>query len=80
MTKAATFQYQRRRCGQVFDGKSSGKPFVSQMLLTAVINTVLSKGKNLNEPPMLQVHSCNDGGEGVADLIGFREGDGFDKK
>jgi hypothetical protein len=71
--KTATVQYKCRRCGALFDSVSADKPTIKTALLKAVLDNVFKKGLSKGTPAMLTIHACNDGGEGVADLVGFRE-------
>jgi hypothetical protein len=71
--KTATIQYKCRRCDALFDSVSANKQTIKTALSKAVLDNVFEQGHSNGTPAMLTIHSCNDGGEGVADLVGFRE-------
>lgn len=67
ITVLAQFEYKCRRCGQVTDGSATAKKNGSTFLVNIVMD--------IKPEPMLSmvgVHSCDSGGEGVTDLIGYR--------
>lgn len=63
----AQFEYKCRRCGQVTNGpttaKKNGPTFLVNVVTEAKPEPMLS---------MISIHSCDIGGEGVTDLIGYR--------
>lgn len=67
MNVYAQFEYKCRRCGQVVDGPSTAGKNASMALIG-----VITGAKPEPMLSMVSIHSCDIGGEGVTDLIGYR--------
>jgi len=64
-----SFEYKCRRCGVTEGGVlESGCP--RDTLVCAAIGFKRGPDRDIN---LLRVHGCEDGGAGIADLIGFRK-------
>lgn len=66
--KVAIFEYHCRRCIATFGSTQTAEQNGHQSLLAEILN-LPSKQAQLG---MLSTHCCDDGGQGVGDLAGYR--------
>lgn len=72
MTKSteATFTYKCRRCGQIQKGLTSSPKNTEQVLFNVICDMPVSIiGGSMFS--ILELHHCQDGGMGLADLTGY---------
>lgn len=65
----AKFLYKCRRCGGMKTNTESSYKSAPMHLMGAVYKFGIPTGQS--PLPMIEIHDCEDGGEGLADLIGF---------
>lgn len=68
----ARFEYKCRRCHEVFTTLQCEYEEAEKILFTSV-NPGIGEGKTAFN--LISMHTCNDGGGGVMDLVGFRKVD-----
>lgn len=64
-----------RLCGETFCAKETGG---RETALNAAIFASMGKLPEPNAPTLNDIHSCEDGSIGIADFIGFKEGEDDD--
>lgn len=64
---AGILLYRCRRCGEIITGFHTPSCMVS--LIDAMLNKESSFGKGF-QPKMFELHTCDDGHQGLCDLIG----------
>jgi hypothetical protein len=62
-----TFLYRCRRCGHIENHSCTSKDRGPQLLLDAICD----RPRLPMAPTLLNLHTCNDDGMGVSDLIGY---------
>lgn len=70
--KTAHFEYKCRRCGEI----EKNPHCADSKAIFHLMNAMTNSPREPFAPSMLEMHICNDGGNGIADLIGcsFTEG------
>ena len=71
-----TFEYKCRRCGTVMDGAIGGNKLAPTLLFCVMEDDrdhLQSLTPSASMIGKFAYHSCEDGGTGVADIIGYRE-------
>lgn len=72
MSQIAIFEAKCRRCGGILSGPCSAEGNAHLHLTAIAVNgkPIPQMGSTFLHP--INVHACDDGGQGLADLIGYR--------
>lgn len=72
MTDMYQLEYRCRRCGEICTGEDDEKTFYASNAMAAAIADVAIREGSL-DVNRYDFHECEDGGMGLADLIGARK-------
>lgn len=70
--KVAEFEYKCRRCGGIYRNPSCSYLMGERILIEISVLGGRTDPENGGQVGKLSTHRCGDGGQGLADLIGFR--------